>query len=1138
MGKLRQITTTALMAAGIVAINAAQPPTRLAQPISPSVNALFQPAAAADRSIPEHNTSTMELRGRIANNAPARRIPLKSQTTDDATSNIFGFLYFFQGSDLQQGMYSIGKTGTSFLWSDPYTSDWTMPMQAGWRQDGKVCGLNSIKFMGGTLGYGYIECDLKSGELITWKNLSLDSEHMENVYVSATYRDLDNRVYGYGYVADGSSYAFNSAPVGDIDASKSITQVPIEEVCPSLCYNVQDDLFYGVNTQGKFVSITAAGKQTVLFDLGISGLAATATGLTYNPVDGLYYFNGYNEDKTSAIYTIDVASKKVTKLYDCPYGEEYIFMICSDDNVAATAPARPTINSVNFSDASLSGTVSAKMPLRSVSDQALSGSVDWRLYIDGVRTYTGSAQAGATVSIPVADIDNGMHTFAITVGKDNNYSMPVTESKWIGSDFPSAPADVKLTENSASWSAVTTGQHNGYVNLANIKYTVYLNDQKVTETPATSCVINLPQGKPYTCYNVSVVATADNKASDPGISDYITYGEPLDLTTPIHYRPEEYEWPLFKTFDIDGTVDDPENPRGWHFSTTMGFPSFASGYNGDDLIIFPPMNFSDNTKAYRFDMEAGLIRDTDNTGTLEVLLGTAPTPEAMTQVIIPATRHYYMRGDFVSEYFAVKSPGTYYIGIRAKSNTVGFHISDMEVALSDRDADLPVGVNDLKAVAGANGELTATVTFTMPTKTANGDDIPQDADLTATVVSRERVINKPHEGTLCDSKTVSGAPGSKQTVTIKTLQNYNTIGVTCAIDGRAGSEATQTLYTGLLKPGTVENLKAEMSEDNMTVKLSWTPPTKPDDTDEGPIGDTFFYSLWYYNDGWQFIEGVGWDVLEAEVSLDSGSPQVAQMIGVMAMNAADQSDHIAATSIVIGEPYKLPMTETFPGYMETYEPIGIQRPSQEYQGTYWMVNDPAEVSPIFANASKVAFIGYIGDAGLQSGMSRLSFPKFNTTYMKSVNVSLTYWGGPYQADYFLLANAYGMNTPESIGTFPAGQGWITNSLDLPEKFLGKGWVELLLDTKFANTNTFALFSGYSISGIDAVEGVDAGEGSVFATPGMIHVAGYAGESLTICDMDGRVIASTAALSDLNGYAVAPGMYIVRAGANAHKIVVK
>ncbi len=1063
--------------------------------------------------------------------------PLRAAATDDTQSNIYGYLYFFQGTELSQGFYRIDPfSGATHLWTDEYT-DWGMTMTAGWLRDGNLCGVNTMKFMGGILGYGQVEMELATGKILNFKQLRVDNLAMQNIYTTMAYRDLDGRIYGYGFNPNGDGYGFNSADASDIDTSEMLLDVTYDEVCTALCYNVQDDLFYGVTTKGKFVSIDMEGSQEELFDLNIPGLRSTVTGLVYSPKDKAYIFNAYLEDGSAEMYAIDPQAQTATKIYSCPFGQEYIFMVCTDENADQEAPTKPAFNSCDFEGASLSGTATFTMPNRNVAGQTVTSTLDWRLFIDGNPGPTGTAVAGSKVSVPLENLYNGKHNFAFSAGLNGNFSVPVTFTTWVGSDYPVAPENIVLTENKLTWDAVTEGIHEGYVDASTVSYIVYLNGTKVTETADTECAIELPQDQPFTSYTATVVAKADNKESEPGTSNYITYGNPLTLDPSIHFRPEEHEFELFKAIDIDGNTDEEGNTRNWHFSTTMGFPSFASGAAGDDLLIFPPIDFTNTDKAYLFQMEAGLIHDRDNTGTIEVWIGKEPTVEGMTQLIIPATRLYYMRGIIMQEYFAVNEPGTYYIGVRTKTNQVGMHISDMDIALSDRAADVPMTVTDLTLTPGENGALTATVSFTMPTKTVNDKPIPQDANLTATVIAREYVVNKPNEGETISTKTISGAPGSKQTVEITTLQNYNTIAVSCALDGRSGAEMNDFVYTGLVKPYIVQNLKAEVSEDNMSVHLSWTPPVEGEE--EGVIGDSFYYSVWFYNDGWEFLDGVGYDVLETDIALPDGAGQQYVTLGIMALNDAGQSDHISSLTCVLGAPYTLPMIETLPDYLETYSPIMIQRPSKDYEGTYWRVSDPAEVYALFANESGVAYIGYIGNEGQTSGASRLSLPKFSTKGVKDVKLTLTYWGGPYEATFFLWANKFNATEPEYLGDFPTGDGWITNTINIPDAYLGLDWVELLLDSEFNSANSYAMFSAYTISGVSGIEGVSAdGTGRVFTTPGMLHVAGFAGQPLTVTDLSGRTLVSVPELEDLAGYALLPGIYVVKAGTTVKKIAVK
>lgn len=151
------------------------------------------------------------------------------------------------------------------------------------------------------------------------------------------------------------------------------------------------------------------------------------------------------------------------------------------------------------------------------------------------------------------DVPNGDHLFAFTAGKAGNYSTPVTIKKWIGSDYPSAPANIVLTHEKVTWDPVTTSEHDGYVDYTSLKYTVTLNGRKMGETDGTECAITLPDQEPYKSYTAKIVATADGKASQPGESNYITHGNPLTIPegSSIHFRPEEYEFEIFKAIDID-----------------------------------------------------------------------------------------------------------------------------------------------------------------------------------------------------------------------------------------------------------------------------------------------------------------------------------------------------------------------------------------------------------------------------------------------------------------------------------------------------------------------------------------------------------------------------------------------------------
>ena len=1057
-----------------------------------------------------------------------------------ADADLMGYLYFFQGEDLIQGMYSIYSDGTSnFLWSDEYTSE-NITMTAGWLRNGNICGVNSFKMMGGMLYYGYIEVDAKTGDTVRISPLINDDYDQLNRFLTMAYRDLTDEVYGYSFNEDGSAYAWNKAPATDIDGVELVRELTFEEVCPALCYNVQEDLFYGVNTKGEFVSVTKEGVQTPLIVLDIPNLSSTLAGIAYSPKDDAYIFNAYLKDGNSAFYRIDPKDNSCEKMYDTESGEEYIYMVCADPNALPTSPAMAGFVSDQFEGSALKGTLSYTLPAVKMNGEALSGNLYWRLLVDGEKVIDGTHAAGSLLSFETPELSNDTHTFAFMVSADNeHWSAPAVMQRCVGSDYPDAPSGVTLdNEGNVKWEAVDgTGTRGGFVDLNNLVYKVYLNGEEQGETRETGYKVSFPEGKPFASYHAAVVASSDAKQSEQTLSNAVTFGEPWEINPSVHFRPEEEEFELFQAVDLDGKTDESGMTRNWHFSTTMGFPSFASGADGDDLLIFPPMNFSTSAKVYRFEMEAGLIRDIDKSGTIEVVIGKEPNLESMTQTIIPPTRCEYMRGDIIVEYFAVPSPGTYYIGIRTKTGQVAYHVSDVDISTTDIAAQVPVQPSAISATPGENGALTATVNFTMPTLLANGEKIPEGQELVAVVTSREFVPYEPDQGEVTEVKRVSGHAGEAMEVEISTIQNDNTIAVAVEMNGNLGSEAYTKVYTGLVKPYIVQNLKIVADPDNLGATLTWTPPVEADD-EEGPIGEDFFYTVWYYGSGWQYLGEVGWNELTKHVELDPDSPQGPVLLGVMALNAAGQSTHIASQSLILGLPYYLPMNENFPEGYETYSQIMIQRPTDEYANAQWTVNDPSELSPIFSNETGIAYIGWVPEESAKSGKGRLSIPKFSTVGEGDVTFSLKYWGGQYGAPMSLHYNIYGMEGSEKVGDFPAGNGWVTNSLTLPAAAKEQEWVEVCLDAFFKDNNTFALFSGYSITGVSGVNGVSVSEGRIFAGNGMIHIAGHAGDDLVISDLEGRVLVKVASLEDLSGFCMSKGQYVVRAGRQTAKVVVK
>lgn len=1084
----------------------------------PDADRLFhRPAAHAQLPVIPAQVSDLK-------SAPAAKVlpsPLRSAATLAASaqeSAIYGYLNNTSLAGMENGFYRINPNVTdagTFLWQD-YLTALSWMVYTGWYRDGRVCALDGVKLDGQFMAYAYTEYDFATGDILhnDYIDLADDNTGMLPVLLSTAYRTLDDRVYGYGYSVSGEEFSFTAVDANGFTGATAVKAVDFNDFCVSMCYDEQDDLFYGITTAGMLVQIDSTGAQTAVFDVTaqISGLnTGVLSGMTFVPSMNAIVWDAFYSNSTTGFVALDIENKTAKSLSKSAGAEIYAFLLNTETNADPAAPAVAAMDACNFAGSALNGTITYTLPGRTQDGSPLSGNLDWTMLVDGVKYSTGSAAAGSQLSVELADVANGNRTFSLITAKDGLSSAPAILHRWIGSDTPVAPADAKLTETTVSWTAPEASVHGGYVDYSAITYTVTLNGETLGTTSGTSLAYTLPQGKPFNSYTAEVTATYDSKTSAPAVSNFITYGEPL--TCPIHFRPEPKDMELMTTVNLDGHIYDSGVEDTWRFITAdeMGFPAFASGYNGDDWLILPPMNLDNTTKAYRFEMEIGLVHDSDTRGTYEVCLGTEPTVEAMTRVIIPESRCLHMLGDIIEEYFAVADPGVYYIGIHAVTKSVSFHVSDIDITLSNRDADVPTGVTELTATPGADGALTATVSFKMPLTTADGRLLDPATEITATVASESTIPGKPGQETPVASLQVTGTPGSLQTVEIATAQNYNNISVTCTVSGRTGKAESTLIYTGLVRPYIVNNFAAELSEDNLTVTLSWTPPTEGEE--EGAIGDSFYYELYYYDSAWTYLGEVGWDITEYSLSVAPGTQMYYTTIGVMAHNAAGISYHIVGTGFSIGEPVELPWTNDLDNEITEDNTI-IMRPSDDYNGTYWIPGDPAALlSPIFAVPGNLAMMGYTVD-GQTDLKAQLALPKFTTTGLTDAAITFNYWGGIAAAKMRLLGQAYGMPEPVLIAELPFDSaGWTSATFTLPDELQDKGWVILLVDADIADDQTFAIFSGYTLS-------APSGLGTVEIAPADAPVEYY--------NLQGMRINGTPA----------PGIYIRRTGTTTEKIVIR
>ena len=108
--------------------------------------------------------------------------------------------------------------------------------------------------------------------------------------------------------------------------------------------------------------------------------------------------------------------------------------------------------------------------------------------------------------------------------------------------------------------------------------------------------------------------------------------------------------------------------------------------------------------------------------------------------------------------------------------------------------------------------------------------------------------------------------------------------------------------------------------------------------------------------------------------------------------------------------------------------------------------------------------------------------------------------------------------------------------------MDKPWVRAYLKINFKNLlkepKQVFLFGSYSFDTKSGVSQTHVGEGSVTSTDGGISISGYGGMPVSIYSLSGVQVYSVASASESENVTVQQGVYIVRAGSETVKIVVK
>lgn len=764
----------------------------------------------------------------------------------------------------------------------------------------------------------------------TWDFVEVDGDIVDylddaTLYAMETAQDpATGTVYGECVSDDGNDYMLS---VIDYPSRSRRDIGYLYNEYLALGFSVADNCLYGVATNGNLYKINPlTADEQKIGETGVDNLADDEGAYTQSgeidPATGIFYWACTDLDEQSTFYTVDLTTGEATKVAGLT-GE--ITALTIPAAVATGAPTAVTDLSANFEGASLTGSVTFTMPTLNQGGEPLEGQLSYTVAAGAETMATGTAQPGQQVAETIT-VEEGQVDLKVTVANDEGKSPAASLSVWAGNDQPMMPANVSLTIDAAgkasvSWTASADGEHGGYVGqiVYNVVRLTSEGRTTVAEGTTATAFAETLERTAYRPYQYLVVAVNGTQQSDEAASNIIPFGK-------------AYELPYAETFDTRNdrylytVVDANDDGITWTFNSRLQnlFNSYNDKAAADDWAISPNIRLAGGrTYTLTFDVMTARPQYEEQ---IEVRVGQGTTVAAMTQTVMEPTAFSTERNtpQQMTVSFAIDADGEYNLGFHAVSAADQASLYLDNIAL-DVDAlpAAPQAVTALTATAAPQGELKATLQFTTPTMTVEGNA----TTLTKAIVMRDGEL----AGTI-------DAPAVGTTITFTDehpVQGMNNYIVTVFNAAGESPKATASVYVGQDVPTLPQSPKAI---DHLThVTLSWEAPAETGANGGYVCADDIVYEV-------NSVSGTvigsllgrtekGVTTFDVDMNTNEGKQGITNF-AIRATNVAGNSNYTAAT-LITGAPYELPFAEHFAG--------------KQFENMWW--RQGTNVSAYFENGS-------------------------------------------------------------------------------------------------------------------------------------------------------------------------------------------
>ncbi len=880
--------------------------------------------------------------------------------------------------------------------------------------------------------WGFVFMTYYAFDTSTWKQVAEKDIEDYAMYGKETAVATDGTVYGEFYDSD-----LWNLELGVVDYS-TLTRTTIGTLTKTYAAMgiTSGNKLYGVATDGNLYTIdTKTAEETLVGNTGVT--IADEDGDYYEQSGEIdqktntFYWAAVDSEGKSALYTVNLETGAATKVDDFPAGEIVYALSIPEPPTEKGAPAAATDVAAAFENGSLTGTVSFTAPAKTFGGDDLTGQLDYYVVAGADTIGKGQTTAGAKTEAPVTVPAEGTVRFKVITANSTGESPKATVTLYVGYDSPEASGSVKLDADdntgkmTVKWTAPKTGVNGGYI--GNLKYDVVRYPDSVTVATglADTTFSETIESTELKAYTYGIVAVNGTKRGVEAASNKVVMG-------PGIVPPYANTFGSKDAFDFMTVIDANNDGCTWSlytYSDGTGYArySYSKTNKADDWLLTPPLKL-ETGKEYIVSFEAASYQSR-YPESIEVKYGAGSDPTTYKGVLLEPTKLYSAAYTTYSKAIVADADGSIKIGFHSISDPYLMYLMLRNITVSEGSAvAAPDSATAIGVAAGAKGALEATVSFTLPSKAINGDDLTAISKVD--ILRNGVVVGSVSEGLKpggTASYTDTGAVNGKNTYSVRV---YNAAG-----GGRYSGEASA--FVGPDKPDAVAADSIKTVDKTTSVNLSWTPVTAG--ANGGYVNPD---ELWYriYNvevDKYGDAELSLLDSVKATTAYDityntEEGDQKLVYFGLSAKNALGESKQMLTKAMVCGKSHALPYHEVFPGGKNSYASWWSTTPGKSYWGSVSKASyDGLGGSAAFAGEGDAAYLatGKISLAGATT-------PKlvFRTMTDKKTEGSIKVLIRRFDSTVDTIATV-NYNTMDSTAATP----WATTSVSLA-KYTGDPYV--------------------------------------------------------------------------------------------------